>query len=1608
MATQTTQSIGKVVIVYGTVKAVSPAGVERLLTPNSPIYANERIVTGTDGSVSILLAEQNTHLDLGRMSEVVLDEDVYAAGEGRYVVAEAAADVADIQAALESGNFDPTTGLPAPAAGGGVAAAGPRGGGRHLVIFTPDQMEVIPDSGAETRGIGRNFLDPPPQEYVPEDEPVLPEPVIIAAAPPPPPPLAPAAPPPVEPELPTPPPPSVVPPPPDTIPTVGAIEFTLNEADLEGGSSGLNLAALTMSGTLADLDVDFGPDTPGTLDFGGGNAILIDGNAANTLTMQGLYGTLVINGTGAWTYTFSDNIAHPNAGATGAADQLQESFPFSAIDSDGSTATGGNIIVNILDDGPVITGTGLEGSGAVHEDALGNALSVGNPEGTAQTITDTIDLSLLYSILPGADGLDSLAYNFVGLEAIGGVGVASGIYSKGAEVLYFQSGSSIVGVAGGRTVFTLTLDGTTQTATFTLNDQLDHPNASGDDATLLIDNLGQYIQVVVTDGDGDTASLTLDGRLTITVENDVPIVSVSAVAAGYTEVVGEVLEDGMSRKSDGTNPVDNSEGNRESDELLTSDETSGEAGTLTQLFTSSVSVGADEPGSTSSVTMSLSQDTASLARLYSKGVELSYIVDENTLSAKAGDITVFTLKVNADGSWAFDLRDQLDHVAGDGENWDLVSNNNTSVAGIDFSSILRATVTVTDADGDTVSATSATGATTGSFVIKVQDDVPVAVPGPEGGIGATVREDGMSMTPADGLPADSSEGNKPADGSTISDEAFGTTEAKNLSNLFKSGADEDLTFGLSSAQADLDELPTLYSKGEALQYKVSGNTLTASTGTDASAVTVFTLTVNANGSWAFDLQDQLDHVAGNDENMQLVSDTVRGYVNGIDFSSILTATDADGDTVTGAAAGSFMITVVDDVPVAVPGPEGGIGATVREDGMSMTPADGLPADSSEGNKPADGSTISDEAFGTTEAKNLSNLFKSGADEDLTFGLSSAQADLAKLPTLFSNGTELDYSVTNNVLTASAGNITVFTMTVNTDGSWAFDLQDQLDHVAGNGENRQLVSDNDRGHVNGVDFSSILTATDADGDTVTGAAAGSFVITVVDDIPVAAPPFEGGIGAMVREDGMSLETGDHSEGNRLDDNPDRLSADEASGSPEQNLSQLFISGADEDLTYGLSSDTSGVATLYTKGKVALKYETSHNTTTGASLLTATAGVGGTIVFTLAVNADGSWAFDLRDQLMHVDDGQNSENMQLVSDNDDGHVNGIDFSSVLTATDADGDTVTGAAAGSFVITVVDDIPVAAPPFEGGIGAMVREDGISLETGDHSEGNKLVGAGPDGTTVDGLDHHSFVDVNDGLLVSADLGTLPLVVSIDKAADGALATEFASMERGEILSAASFVDGQSPNAAGHLQVDTSGEITVDNAEQDGLAATTAQVALESSGEELTSLLDSNDAVNADTGIGLEDSDGASNVADTLVKTDTSSDGAQGDTLNPASDGQTAATTKPAESAESSTGDPQTEVVASNSETSSSGSGTGEDATAVSGASSDGAVSADSGEPALPAAGAGTLAGNLEDPGNQELFANDGAADSVQDASALDASAPDDVQSMNNLVPEPNSDPAV
>ena len=108
--------------------------------------------------------------------------------------------------------------------------------------------------------------------------------------------------------------------------------------------------------------------------------------------------------------------------------------------------------------------------------------------------------------------------------------------------------------------------------------------------------------------------------------------------------------------------------------------------------------------------------------------------------------------------------------------------------------------------------------------------------------------------------------------------------------------------------------------------------------------TVFTLTVNEDGSWAFDLDDQLDHVVdGNTEGTTLVNYD-GGSLSAIDFSSLIVATDFDNDAIGGLLnAGDFAITVEDDIPVRVADLNAEVVATVKEDGLSVGQNDGATA-----------------------------------------------------------------------------------------------------------------------------------------------------------------------------------------------------------------------------------------------------------------------------------------------------------------------------------------------------------------------------------------------------------------------------------------------------------------------------------------------------------------------------------------------------------------------------------------------------------------------------------------------------------------------------------------
>ena len=165
----------------------------------------------------------------------------------------------------------------------------------------------------------------------------------------------------------------------------------------------------------------------------------------------------------------------------------------------------------------------------------------------------------------------------------------------------------------------------------------------------------------------------------------------------------------------------------------------------------------------------------------------------------------------------------------------------------------------------------------------------------------TVEEDDLSNAQSAGNNEDGSVGKAVATGS--------------LSSLVSVGADEPGTFGLSNNFAGLTG-QGLTSHGTALTYSVLGDTLTAKAG----ALTVFTLQITnpATGAYTFTLLDQLDHGLGtNDNDEALIA---------INLSSVLVATDADGDFV--PLTGGFIISVENDIPVATAATEA---QTVFED-----------------------------------------------------------------------------------------------------------------------------------------------------------------------------------------------------------------------------------------------------------------------------------------------------------------------------------------------------------------------------------------------------------------------------------------------------------------------------------------------------------------------------------------------------------------------------------------------------------------------------------------------------------------------------------------------------
>jgi len=230
------------------------------------------------------------------------------------------------------------------------------------------------------------------------------------------------------------------------------------------------------------------------------------------------------------------------------------------------------------------------------------------------------------------------------------------------------------------------------------------------------------------------------------------------------------------------------------------------SGSVTGVFQS----GADVP-----LSYSLSSNTSGLPVLSSGGVALAYSVLGNTLSAKAGATDVFTLSLTVAGAYTFTLLKPLDHAAGNDEN-DITINLGT---------LLQAS----DKDGDTVTAAA------DKLVITVDDDTPTLAFGNLIGTGTDLAQQGYWSigSGADGLNA----------------AGLDISLVNNQFTLVR--PDNTTTTGTGTL---VEQSPSPDGNGA---YQFAG-TLTGDFDNNAATANTtvhYTLTANANGTYALDLQE---------------------------------------------------------------------------------------------------------------------------------------------------------------------------------------------------------------------------------------------------------------------------------------------------------------------------------------------------------------------------------------------------------------------------------------------------------------------------------------------------------------------------------------------------------------------------------------------------------------------------------------------------------------------------------------------------------------------------------------------------------------------------------
>jgi T1SS-143 domain-containing protein len=1102
-------------------------------------------------------------------------------------------------------------------------------------------------------------------------------------------------------------------------------DLVLDEDGLAGG----NLAGLgdldpatngpvTLAGTLAH---DYGNDDAGSLlllgtDAPNGFTYILNGAGTVLTVIQNQDGVdvEVLRITLADTTSGNYTIEHLNAIRHAAADNENDQtfvFNYRVTDSNGDSVDG-TLNLTVDDDTPTVAANPPV---QLDDESASLPYDLPNAGGTGDADPDTANLAGTLALSFGADG-GSVEWLADVIFTGGAAGLTAEVDPVTGALLIIQdqSGTAV-------TVLTVTLDASNGNYTVTHNAPMLH--APGDNEN----DQSFTLTYRVTDKDGDTA----DGTLTIDLDDDTPTIEV-------TVAEGEGSSEGGPGASLVLMPLDESIGDDSSDFDADFDDVPGNTtpdptgtnpigrtgtfvppgggqGQIGMLFNVTASPGVDGAQSiTQVVSLTLTGSVGgpgvattltntALAGVPSDTIYLFQISETEVVgvvgSDPAGDVALRITLLNPNDPAAAQLVVEqylpIDHGA-DGNDFDSSLAMTLAEPGSSLGLTLTATVIDNDGDPATSSATIVFADQETSSV-NIQDDGP-SFNADAAAVARRVEEDAMTLPSAgneggNGHP-DTQDGNKQAGDNSNQDQRSGPSGS--LSPLVNFGTDGPAAnggFSITMTQSVLDALPTLYSGGAPVAYSSTGSILTA---IDSNGQVVFTLTVNADGSWKFDLDGQLDHVddAPNGENFRLRTDAAgTTSVPNIDFSSIIVATDGDGDSITGLAPGKFRIRVEDDVPTIVP-PGGDAGANLITNGSfetghglanndydtflsipGWTAGDnGTPGDPND-DVPFEiqvGSTIGDlgPQDGQAKAELDSDLVGTGADGNPT-GFTNATMQQTVGGTVAGQLYELSFYYSTRPSDGDAGSSS---FEVLWNGAVVYTVDSTGVPVGWQHITLSLIA-------TGPDSVLAFRATGQEnslGAYIDNVSLVAQAAAVVDEDGLSGPYSVGNNDSAPGDDTAGNGDGDDNEATATGSlgivwGADAVDAADVGTTALGGLVQDTVDAAgDRSVVFTSATPTiSGIAGPLTSHGDTLSYAL----TDGGTRLVATA-PDGREVFEVTLSDDGSgrFRFVLNDQLDHAP-GQSENNLALAFG--------------YTATDSDSDSVTG----SFVISIDDDMPTLA---------------------------------------------------------------------------------------------------------------------------------------------------------------------------------------------------------------------------------------------------------------------------------------------------------------------------